>query len=265
LEARPLRQWNDGIPKELERICLKALSKRVAERYLTARDMAEELQQFVAASAAAHIAAPVTDGNRVQAATVAHTPTPGGISSDQHVASIVPKGLRSFDQDDADFYLQLLPGPRNRDGLPDVIRFWKKRIQEIDPDRTFAVGVLYGPSGCGKSSLVKAGLLPRLGANVSAVYVEAAADETEERLLAELRKKCPLLRRDWMLPESLAALRQGQGVPAGSKVLIVLDPDRAGSVRAMAARQTRSGNHRIGPGAAPMRRQSRAVPAHDPG
>ena len=64
--------------------------------------------------------------------------------------------------DDADFFLELLPGPRDRDGLPDSIRFWKTRIEETDADNTFAVGLIYGPSGCGKSSLVKAGLLPRL-------------------------------------------------------------------------------------------------------
>ena len=51
---------------------------------------------------------------------------------------IVPKGLRSFDADDADFFLELLPGPRDRDGLPDSIRFWKTRIEETDPDKTFA-------------------------------------------------------------------------------------------------------------------------------
>ena len=75
---------------------------------------------------------------------------------------IVPKGLRSFDEHDADFFLALLPGPRDRDGLPDTIRFWKTRIEQTDADATFTVGVLYGPSGCGKSSLVKAGFLPRL-------------------------------------------------------------------------------------------------------
>ena len=36
-EARPPRQIDDTIPKELERICLKALSKRASERYNTAR------------------------------------------------------------------------------------------------------------------------------------------------------------------------------------------------------------------------------------
>lgn len=39
-EARPPRQLYDDIPKELERICLKALSKSATERYPTAKDMA---------------------------------------------------------------------------------------------------------------------------------------------------------------------------------------------------------------------------------
>ena len=53
---------------------------------------------------------------------------------------IVPKGLRSFDAQDADFFLELLPGPRDRDGLPESIRFWKTRIEETDPDKTFRWG-----------------------------------------------------------------------------------------------------------------------------
>jgi TIR domain len=74
--------------------------------------------------------------------------------------AIVPKGLRSFDANDSDFFLQLLPGPRDKDGLPESIRFWKHRIESVD-DPSFTVGVIYGPSGCGKSSLVKAGLRPQ--------------------------------------------------------------------------------------------------------
>ena len=73
--------------------------------------------------------------------------------------AIVPKGLRSFDGNDSDFFLQLLPGPRDKEGLPESIRFWKHRIESRD-DPSFTVGVIYGPSGCGKSSLVKAGLFP---------------------------------------------------------------------------------------------------------
>src|SRR5947209_366517 len=82
---------------------------------------------------------------------------------------VVPKGLRSFDEHDADFFLELLPGPRRSDGLPESVHFWKVRIEEMDPDKTFRVGVIFGPSGCGKSSLVKAGLLPRLADHVRSV------------------------------------------------------------------------------------------------
>ena len=46
-EPRPLRQIDDGIPKELERICFKALSKRASERYMTAKDMADDLRHFL--------------------------------------------------------------------------------------------------------------------------------------------------------------------------------------------------------------------------
>jgi hypothetical protein len=135
----------------------------------------------------------------------------------------VPKGLRSFDARDTDFFLQLLPGPRDREGLPESLRFWKQRVEETDADHTFAVGLLYGPSGCGKSSFVKAGLLPRLAGGVTAVYVEATADETEARLLKGLRKRCPALPTDRGLPAALAALRRGMGLQKGEKGLIVLD------------------------------------------
>jgi hypothetical protein len=99
--------------------------------------------------------------------TAASSDSLGTGSSDNLPIKIVPKGLRSFDVHDADFFLELLPGPRDRAGLPDSLRFWKTRIEETDPDNTFKVGLIYGPSGCGKSSLVKAGLsaqtLPGVG------------------------------------------------------------------------------------------------------
>jgi predicted AAA+ superfamily ATPase len=74
----------------------------------------------------------------------------------------------------------LLPSPRDREGLPDSIRFWKSRITETDPESTFSVGLIYGPSGCGKSSLVKAGLLPRLADNVIpvlSILLHVASDD----------------------------------------------------------------------------------------
>lgn len=222
-EPRPPRQYDDQIPKELERICLKALSKRASERYFTAKDMADDLRQFLAGSLSVG-GSTVRWQQRSKTEAAIPVPTPTTVpAGDSQPIRIVPKGLRSFDAHDADFFLELLPGPRDRDGLPDSIRFWKTQIEETDADQTFSVGLIYGPSGCGKSSLVKAGLLPRLCEDVIAVYVEATAEETESRLLNGLRKRCPTLPDNLPLKETLAALRRGQGVPAGKKVLIVLD------------------------------------------
>lgn len=85
------------------------------------------------------------------------------------------------------------------------------------------MGLIYGPSGCGKSSLVKAGLLPRLGKHVFTVYVEATAEETEARLLKGLHKACPELARGLGLVDSMANLRRGRILAPERKVLLVLD------------------------------------------
>jgi serine/threonine protein kinase/formylglycine-generating enzyme required for sulfatase activity len=217
LEARPLRQWDDSIPKELERICLKALTKRAADRYLTAKDMAEDLRCHLTASPVpVPMPVPVPDSDP-------GTDTGTEKQADSDDLRIVPKGLRSFDAGDADFFLELLPGPRDRGGLPESIRFWKTRIESTDADSTFAVGLIYGPSGCGKSSLVKAGLLPHLAKSVTAAYVEATAEETEARLLRGLRRQIPDLPANFNLIETVAALRQGRYLESGQKVLLVLD------------------------------------------
>jgi formylglycine-generating enzyme required for sulfatase activity len=145
----------------------------------------------------------------------------GGAKPDTPL-KIVPKGLRSFDAEDQDFFLELLPGPRRGDGLPESVHFWKVRIEEMDPDKTFRVGYIFGPSGCGKSSLVKAGLIPRLSKSVSAIYVEATGEETETRLLRGLRKHKPDLAADLDLHSSLVNAREA--IRGGSsKILLVID------------------------------------------
>src|SRR5262249_18349873 len=156
-EVRPPRQIDDTIPKELERICLKALAKRASERYTTARDMAEDLRYFLDHAVSPAVPAmPTAAASPPPGSTQEITPpptTPRASDSDQPHIRVIPKGLRSFDEDDADFFLELLPGPRDREGLPDSIRFWKTRIETTDPDKAFRVGLIYGPSGSGKSSL----------------------------------------------------------------------------------------------------------------
>ena len=121
------------------------------------------------------------------------------------------------------------------------------RIEQIDPDLTFKVGLIYGPSGCGKSSLVKAGLLPRLGKHVLPVYIEATPEETEARLLKGLRKVCPELPRGWGWSIRWRNLRRGR-VFAGQQ-----SAAGPGPVRAVAPCEARRGEHRAGRRAPPVR------------
>ena len=137
---------------------------------------------------------------------------------------IVPKGLRSFDEHDAEFFLELLPGPRDLDGLPRTSGSGNRKIEQTDPGQTFPVGLIYGPSGCGKSSFVKAGLLPRIDPKrVSYFHLEATPEQTEARLLTGLRKACPELSGDLGLVDSLVSVRRGHVFPIEKKLLIVLD------------------------------------------
>jgi serine/threonine protein kinase/formylglycine-generating enzyme required for sulfatase activity len=231
LEPRPPRQIDDSIPKELERICLKAIAKRASDRYNTALDMSDDLRAFLAefgdASTSRGSSSRVAlDASPVPAAVPAgpETQALSGLSTDSDKpVKIVPKGLRSFDQSDADFFLKLLPGPHDRHGLPEGIRFWKTRIEDADPDTAFRAGIIYGPSGCGKSSLVKAGLLPRLDRSIVKVYIEAAGNGTEERLLRSVRRQLPGVNEQGDLTKVLAAVRRGNGLAPGEKLLLVID------------------------------------------
>lgn len=136
---------------------------------------------------------------------------------------VVPKGLRSFDASDSEFFLELVPGPRNLQGLPDSIRLIKARIEARDPGDTFAVGCVYGPSGCGKSSLIKAGVLPRLSPAVITIFVEASANDTEKTLMGRLRARFPDLPPHCGLTEAVTTLRRGELIPEGGKLLMVID------------------------------------------
>ena len=225
-DPKPPRQIVEHVPKEIERICLRALAKRPRDRYSTAKDLAADLRLYLAEESqpsgatevrAAGPAAP----SPIAADSAARKPAAAAAPSSE-LATIVPKGLRSFDEHDADFFLELLPGPRDRAGLPDAIRFWKTRIEGSHSDSSFSVGLIYGPSGCGKSSLVQAGLLPCLSEEVATIYVESTPEQTELRLLRALKQRFPAL-EGLGLKDALAALRRGERDGAAAKTLIVLD------------------------------------------
>jgi serine/threonine protein kinase len=215
-EPRPPRQIDETIPHELQRVCLKALSKRISDRFATALELAEDLRCWLARH---RLAGPSLD-DRGDSSALDY---PSTISAEEELSRVVPRGLRSFDDEDSDFFLGLLPGPRERDGLPSSVRFWKTRLDSTDPDRSFRVGLIYGPSGSGKSSFVKAGLLPNLAENVHPIYLEASAIDTEDRLLRRLRDSWPNPTADLGLAASITRIRQCQGLHPGRKLLIVID------------------------------------------
>jgi eukaryotic-like serine/threonine-protein kinase len=192
-EPQPPSEISEDVPLELQRICMKALSKRISDRYLNISDMADELEDWLN-----------------------HRDT---IRAKENESIVKPKGLRSFDQSDSRFFLDLMPGTRNREGLPDCIAFWKERIEENDPDQTFSVGLLYGPSGCGKSSMVKAGLLPNLSPRVTAIYVEATPFETEVRIRKGIEKRFPELTAQEPLATVLSQIRRRKQ----GKVVLIID------------------------------------------
>ena len=227
-DIRPPRQLDDSIPRELERICLKALSRRVADRYSTAIDLAEDVRAYLdqPVETTQSSVPPELETRRESTFSPSSTGKAlGSTDSDSEVRSIhiIPKGMRSFDEGDSDFFLELVPGPRDRNGLPEAVRFWKQRIEEPDPDKTFSVGLMYGPSGCGKSSLIKAGVLPRLDARVQAIYLEATPNDTEARLLRAVTRQLPETSGSDDLADALAMIRRRRGVLPTGKLVIVID------------------------------------------
>lgn len=198
---RSLREVDPSVPPELERICQKAIAKRSDDRYQSAGAFAADLRHWLDETESP---APATLPDRAP-------PSP----------SIRLRGLRPYEDADSDFFLDLLPGPRGRNQLPESLNFWKRRIEQTDGVEPFPVGVIYGPTGSGKSSLVRAGLIPRLAASVSCVYVEATSEQTEERLLHALHHRFPELAGEPDLATVLLQLRRGRS--RDEKVLIVLD------------------------------------------
>ena len=109
-EAKPPRQLNGAVPRELERICLKCLSKRMTDRYQTAADLADDLRDWLA-----------TRGSTDDSSARRRWPPP--------LAKVVPKGLRSFSPEDESFFLEpdaRPEGPR---------RFARDRAVLEDADR----------------------------------------------------------------------------------------------------------------------------------
>ncbi|MCA9215995.1 MAG: protein kinase, partial [Planctomycetales bacterium] len=183
-------------PLPLSCICLKMLAPLAADRFASASDVADAIC--------------IANG------------APRGSRRKGECATVIPRGLRSYDERDAQFFLELLPGPYDEQGIPDSVRFWQQRINETDPQRTFRVGVMYGPSGCGKSSLMRAGIIPLLGEHVKPIFFEARGDDDAGRLEDALREHFPIAGAG-DLTDMMRHARKHLSEKRTHKTLIVID------------------------------------------
>ncbi len=211
-DPEPLRTFAPGLSRDLEDICLRCLEKEKRHRFKTGDDLAEALRRYRDRQN--------RDWQQQDAEETA-VPTPAGMAT----LAVVPRGLRSFERGDEDFFLDLLPGPRDQAGLPSCVSFWVERLGLARAEGRLDVCVVYGPSGSGKSSLIKAGVTPSLPEGVSSITVECNAHNTESRLAAAVRRALADSGADaaaeLTLPELFQKLQQ-QGT-VGRKFVIVLD------------------------------------------
>lgn len=209
-EPVSLLERDSTLPAELNRICLKLLSKRASDRYPIAAILIDDLKHFQ------------SHERSTDSATATEA---AGASSVKNSNQFVPRGLRAYDRHDAYFFMRLLPGPFDRDGIPESVSHWRRWVlpsEESPENQRF--GVIAGPSGCGKSSLIRAGLVPLLDRNVvSTIIMEATIDRTETQLAMLLDSRFPDLSEAQSLTDKLSAIRRGKGLAAGKKLVIVID------------------------------------------
>ena len=210
-EPPPPSHVAPGVPVELDRICLKCISKRMADRYTSAEELALDLQQWLAEYEG-------RTSKELRGDVAAST----GEGSEKE-ARVVPKGLRSFGGEDAGFFLDLLPGPRDREGIPESVRFWSRAIENADALAGRSTLVLYGPSGTGKSSFIKAGVLPHCTGSFTTIVVDAATTNLERDILRGLHRIRTDLAAIDDLPRACAAIRQGGPNKTAGKVLLIID------------------------------------------
>ena len=200
VDARDMRRFESSIDAELERICFKCISKRMSDRYVSSQEFIDDLQAFLRSRT--------------------NQPT----RRNRHMPAVRWKGLLNYDEDDADFFLSLLQGPRERNGVPESLRFWMDGIESNDSTRTFQVGNLFGPSGIGKTSFVKAGLIPLLSDRVSVISIDAKNTLVTNELISSVAGQLPFDSSDVQLdlPAQLHAFRQLLS-ETSQKSLIVID------------------------------------------
>lgn len=251
---RPLRQIRSSIPKELERICLRCMEKLISDRYQSMADVLEELRHYQVESThnarsrkLAESASQILDTPAEQIVSLPANSDSGSNSKNSgsnsknsatnsknsatnstqvnelRLRDFVPKGLRTFDEHDNDFFLSLVPGPIDRNAIPESIRFWKSRVESNSKFDEVSVGLIYGPSGSGKSSFVRAGLIPQLATNIIPIYVNCTTSNLTKHISEKISRVIDAIPRKLPLVEILRRIRNGEFLREGDKLLLVLD------------------------------------------
>src|SRR5206468_8381228 len=89
-EPRPPRQLDDTIPKDLDRVCLRALAKRASERYSTAADFADDLRHWQASQLAPRVGLAASPSVATQPAAAADR-AQAAVASEGAPLKIVPR------------------------------------------------------------------------------------------------------------------------------------------------------------------------------
>ncbi|MCU0721272.1 MAG: serine/threonine-protein kinase [Pirellula sp.] len=226
------RQRRPEIPDRLEQICLKCLSRRMAQRFQSARQLIDELDavevgqellepvhstKAIPSVNGPPETSPLVAGSTKESATKSSS-SEASNSEVNYLKNLVPRGLRSFTQADSSYFLKLMPGPYDMDGRPVILNHWLNWVANIHS--TIGVGVIYGPSGCGKSSFVKAALLPNLSDDVSTFFFDFSTQNPYQELLSELKIKFPVTLPATTLGQALSLLRRRR---FANKIVLVLD------------------------------------------
>lgn len=225
-EPTPPRQLNPRVSESVENIILRCLRKRMSERPVSASDLLDDLKACQASVASLDAETGLVGAAAHPAATAPDSRTPRSVPSlsPSGTLRVEPKGLRAYSEEDGVHFLELIPGPRERSGLPESIHFWKKWASCDNVDEYASVGVLYGPSGAGKTSFIRAGLINQLDNDICPIVIECRSGDLARRIESAIRNRFHQKQQTGSLSKLLSRLRSEEGGIHGyRKILLVLD------------------------------------------
>jgi serine/threonine protein kinase/formylglycine-generating enzyme required for sulfatase activity len=208
----PLRQLNPQVDNELQRIVMKCLEPLIRQRYDSASQLLEDLTLWFEDRA--------KEAGTKRTRELHLSPLNSPVPASPRMGN---RGLQPFTELDGEAYLPLVPGQRDRNGIPESINFWRRWVESDDPDLEYPVGILYGPSGSGKTSYIRAGLFRHLSPHVCRVYIESRPGNLAERLTRSIESQIRSESGESSLRDLLHRLRSGQSSHRFRKLLIVLD------------------------------------------